>query len=169
MLKDSGVPPAMPVGGIREHMSLSGRPLVTIAEVELLERLPPIKPEFKMPKNGAPPNRPRLRPSSASGNLQSHPVHNTGLYDNFHVHVQPRSTDSPVTVRDGISLRPKTSGPRAWGRSNAAINPPPAEKSSRRLTLTGAEGTADTEAAARRHVAQQTDQQTLLKIKVGGH
>ena len=88
-----------------------------------------------MPTGIGNPTKKKIRPSSASANLQSHPDFKSGLYDN----TRP-TTASHVAATPGLPSRPKTqaSGPRFWSKSgdDAAVETRP----QRRLTIGAVDG-----------------------------
>ena len=110
------------------------------------------------------PTKKKVRPSSASANIQSHPVFTSGLYDNG----RP-STAAPgrATPPGGVGgqARPKTQagGPRFWGRNQM---PDAVLKPQRRLTLGHVDGIAETEAANRPGAVGQVSLGQAMKGKV---
>ena len=75
------------------------------------------------------PTKKKIRPSSASANLQTHPDFKSGLYDNTR----------PTTANHaGLHSRPKTqaSGPRFWSKGRDDVEAKP----QRRLTVGAVDG-----------------------------
>jgi len=83
----------------------------------------------------------RVRPSSAAANLQTHPAYTSGLFD-------ADLAARPVSRAGGrATRRPKTGGPRYWGRAGrtaaGAGRSARRRQRDRRVTLTGAEAVND--------------------------
>lgn len=157
------------VGGLSRRLVATGtRTLVTTEETQLIQEISQGLPESAMPAvQGSAPNgrRQRIRPSSALGNIQSHPNFvSTTLYDEANeVRTGNRSAASAVPTLQ----RPKTGGPRVWRNLKSATQTSHLEhRPLRRLTLTGVEGIAESEAVNIRRLTQ-LGLYRQLKGKVG--
>ena len=100
----------------------------------------------KMPPGVVPnPTKKKLRPSSASGGLQSHPCYSTGLFDD-----NARPTTASASKPTGAGLlppRPKTQagGPRYWGKPPQTSTSENLDTTQRRLTIGEVNGIAETQ------------------------
>ena len=112
------------------------------------------------------PTKKKVRPSSASANIQTHSGYTTGLYDNGRPSTAAPDRTGPAGGVGGLPARPKTQagGPRFWGRrdqgSDVVLKP------LRRLTLGHVDGIAETEAANRPGAMGQTSLGQSMKGKV---
>ena len=133
---------------MKERLFGREKSAVSASERQLLDKLDHSNIETAMPP-GVLPNttKKKVRPSSASANLQSHPNYATGLFDN----------SRPSTAAPSLHGRPKTQagGPRHWARTP---QPKPQEtakvSNQRRLTIGAVDGIAETDAAYRTIAAQ---------------
>ena len=107
--------------------------MISSRELTPFSPLPPIKSTKK------------IRPSSASANIQTHPSYTTGLFDNV---LRPTTASTQGTpAHNAIGLRPHTQagGPRSKWQSKAAESKPEEAivKHPRRLTLGTVDGIAE--------------------------
>lgn len=159
------------VGGFsRRPVATGTRTLVTTEETQLIQEISQGLQKSAMPvvKGSVPSNgrKQRIRPSSALGNIQSHPNFvSTTLYDDANeVRTGNRGAASAVPTLQ----RPKTGGPRVWRnmRSATTLTAHLEPRAQRRLTLTGVEGIAESEAVNIRRLTQ-LGLYRQLKGKVG--
>ena len=145
--------------------------------VKSLVRGPPDKPtavayeDSAMPTTGTVPvpTKKKIRPSSASANLQSHPCYTTGLYDGNR---PATAATAPSSGPGSGSLplqqqRPKTQagGPRFWGRREKETEAQENRRTTRRLTIGPTDGIGTTDDFIRHGPASASINQ-LLKGKV---
>lgn len=157
------------VGGFsRRPVATGTRTLVTTEETQLIQEIAQGLQKSAMPAvRGSVPNgrKQRIRPSSALANIQSHPNFvSTTLYDDANeVRTGSRSAASVVPTLP----RPKTGGPAVWRNLRSATQTAHLEpRTQRRLTLTGVEGLAESEAVNIRRLTQ-IGLYRQLKGKVG--
>ena len=87
----------------------------------------------------------KIRPSSASASLQTHPQYTSGLYDN---NVRPSTAAAGGSSVPGQRPKTQAGGPKHYAPKTTPGSEPQA-KPQRRLTLGTVEGIAELEAACR--------------------
>lgn len=105
------------------------------------------------------PTKKKIRPSSASANLQSHPAYKSGLYDNT------RPTTASHGPSGGLLTRAKTQSgaPRFWSKGNAEDVE---SKPQRRLTIGAVDGIGVRPGLGKRMHTTAAPAGALLKGKV---
>ena len=120
-----------------------------------------------MPTGIGNPTKKKIRPSSASANLQTHPDFKSGLYDNTRPTTASHgaAAASGATTGGGLPVRPRTqaSGPRFWSKGGDEVETRP----QRRLTIGAVDGIGASRPGLgpRMHTTTATSGQ-LLKGKV---
>ena len=141
----------------------SWKPRITTSEKELLDRIAVVNKDTAMPPGTVPnPSKKKIRPSSASANLQSHPDFKSGLYDN----TRP-TTASHGPSQPGMPARPRTqaTGPKFWSKGKEETEIKPA----RRLTIGAVDGIGQAHQGIGKRAQTNIGQVgSMLKGKVGG-
>lgn len=133
-------------------------------ERRLLEDIADVYKDSAMPTGTVPvPTKKKIRPSSATANLQTHPTYTSGLYDD-HSRGRP-ATAAPTST--GLPQRPKTQagGPRFWGHKETQTEAQEERKHHRRLTIGPTDGIGSNDQVTR-HGPVGISVNQLLKGKV---